>query len=180
MSKNKDLGQIHLYTGDGKGKTTAAVGLAVRARGFGLSVWFVQFLKSGKSNELPMLEQIGVKVISGQIHEKFSIVLTNDERKDATKENDERFDMVTAAAKNGEMDVLILDEAVGAAFRAKLLSAAALIDFVQNKPENLELVLTGRDPSPELIELVDYHTEMLMRKHPYETKKLQAREGIEY
>lgn len=173
-------GKVHLYSGDGKGKTSAAVGLSVRARGHGLNVCFAQFLKSGRSAELRVLETIGVRVVSGQSVEKFSFKMTDEEKAGVRKENDERLDWLWQLANSGDIDVLVLDEAVGAAFGTGLLDAQKLLRFVREKPSHLELVLTGRDPSKELSEAVDYHTNLCLRRHPYVSEGLVARAGIEY
>ncbi|HHT43995.1 MAG TPA: cob(I)yrinic acid a,c-diamide adenosyltransferase [Fastidiosipila sp.] len=173
-------GQVHLYSGDGKGKTSAAVGLALRAKGHGFRVWFVQFLKSGQSSELKRMETLGIHVISGQSIDKFSIAMSAEEKEAVRKENNERLAYVRNMADAGEIDLLVLDEAIGTAFGAGLLDVDQLMDFVEHKPEALELVLTGRDPSKKLADLVDYHSEIRMVRHPYVTKGLTSRPGIEY
>lgn len=173
-------GQVHLYSGDGKGKTSAAVGLALRAKGHGFRVWFVQFLKSGHSSELDMLKTLGIQVISGQSVEKFSFAMTDEEKKTVKEENNARLSYVRDLANEGEIDLLVLDEAVGTACGAGLLDIDQLMDFIENKPAALELVLTGRDPSKELSDAVDYHSEIRMVRHPYVTAGLKARPGIEY
>lgn len=175
----KGLGLIHLYTGDGKGKTTAAVGLAVRARGRGLRVLFVQFLKDGTSAELEGLRQLGVKVISGQPTSKFVFQMDEEEKKASRLANCRRFAEVRQMSYDGEVDLLILDEILGA-ITTGMVDEGVVVDLMKTKPPRLELVLTGRDPSPALLEHADYVSEVKMVKHPFESDKIPARPGIEY
>lgn len=173
----EQFGLIHIYCGDGKGKTTASAGLAVRARGYGLNVLLTQFLKSGTSGELEPLRSLGVEVISGSYSQKF-VFMMNDEEKAATRQLCEsQFHEATARSCEG-IDLIILDEVMGA-IATGMLQEQEVIDFLKTKPANLEVVLTGRDPSQELIDLADYVSEVVMRKHPYETSGLIGRVGIE-
>ncbi len=173
----EQLGLIHIYCGDGKGKTTASAGLAVRARGNGLNVLMTQFLKSGTSGELDPLRKLGVEIISGSYSQKF-VFMMNDEEKAATRERcEQQFRDATTRSRDG-VDLLILDEVMGA-IATGMLSEQEVIEFLKTKPEHLEVVLTGRDPSQALIDLADYVSEVVMRKHPYETSGLTGRQGIE-
>lgn len=172
------LGLVHLYCGDGKGKTTAAVGLSVRARGSGLGVLFVQFLKAGNSAELDPLRQLGVQVISGQPTSKFIFQMNEEERQEARVFNRQRLAEVREGIQEG-VDLLVLDEILGA-IATDMVDEDVLLDFIASKPPHLELVLTGRDPSSKLLEAADYVSEVVMRKHPYETQGLAARPGIEF
>ena len=164
-------GLIHLYFGDGKGKTTAAVGLSVRAAGAGKRVLFAQFLKDGSSSELNILRTLPnvevacctqnfgfFKAMDGQT---YSALLGDVMRKSV-----------------GGVDLLVLDEAV-AACNHGLIEEATLIDFLRRRPETLEVVLTGRDPSQHLLDAADYVTEMRKRKHPFD-RGIAARRGIEF
>lgn len=173
----ENLGKIHLYAGDGKGKTTASVGLAVRANGSELKVLFVQFLKSGDSAELKQLEKLGITVISGQPIKSFVFQMTPAEKQESQEFFAARLEEVFRQA--ADYDLLVLDEILGA-IASEMISEARLIELLQNKPQQLELVLTGRDPSQELIDLSDYYSEITLRKHPYESEGLAARSGIEY
>ncbi|MDO5734313.1 MAG: cob(I)yrinic acid a,c-diamide adenosyltransferase [Eubacteriales bacterium] len=178
--KEKKRGMIHLYAGDGKGKTTAATGLTVRAAGRDWRVLFVQFLKSGNSAELKILRSLPtVKVVTGQKVNKFSFHMTAEEKETARNEFRERLEAARAAAEAGEVDLLVLDEALGT-IQAGLLDEDQLYEFMAEKPEALELVITGRDPSPRIIELADYYSEICERKHPYRSFGLNARPGIEF
>lgn len=173
-------GRIHIYAGDGKGKTTAATGLSVRAAGRQWRVLFVQFLKSGKSAELNILRSLPtVEVVSGQTISKFSFQMTPEEKITALAEMGGRLAEALEKAQQGEVDLLVLDEALGA-IQAGMIPQQEILDFLKNKPEALEVVLTGRNPSQELIDLADYYSEVVMRKHPYETEGLDARPGVEF
>lgn len=183
-----ETGLIHIYCGDGKGKTTAAVGLAVRAAAHGLHVHFVQFMKPGDAVELDSLESLGVHV-TRVVQDKFSFQMTEAERSAARAKNDEALEMVLSHISAGATretgdecaapcDLLVFDEAIGAC-DAGLLSEDMLRDLMETKPEGLELVLTGRNPKPFMLELADYVTEMTCRKHPFE-QGIAAREGVEY
>ncbi|HHX30215.1 MAG TPA: cob(I)yrinic acid a,c-diamide adenosyltransferase [Clostridiaceae bacterium] len=174
----EQLGLVHLYTGDGKGKTTAAAGLAVRARGSGLSVLFVQFLKSGTSAELEPMRELGIEVVSGQPTGKFVFQMDEKEKEEARVFNEARFREAVIRSRE-EVDLLVFDEILGA-IATGILGEGALLDFLKTKPKHLEVVLTGRDPSDELFLASDYVSEVMMRKHPYETSKTPARPGIEY
>lgn len=173
-------GRIHIYAGDGKGKTTAAVGLAVRAAGWGERVLFVQFLKSGDSSEIKSLRRLSeITVLTGQKVNKFTFAMNEEEKAVAREECGQRLAQAVHAAERGEVDVLIMDETLGA-IASGMLDEAAVLRFMETKPQALELVLTGRDPSEALIALADYYTEMRLHKHPYVSEGLGSRPGIEY
>ena len=172
-------GLIHIYCGDGKGKTTAAIGLIVRAAGHGRRVMLVQFLKSGLSGEIAPLKQLeGVRVIAGQITAKFSNQMNEQERTETLKLHQQHLQQAVAAAVAGELDLLVLDEAMGA-ITAGLLSKDDLLEFLRHKPTNLEVVLTGRNPSDDILALADYISEMKCLRHPYE-RGFPPREGVEF
>lgn len=176
----KKRGMIHVYAGNGKGKTTASVGLTVRAAGREWPVRFVQFLKGGNSGELNVLRNLPtVTVVTGQTVNKFSFKMTDEERKIAQDEFNGRLLDARRAAEAGEMQLLVLDEALGT-IQAGLLDEDLLLDFLDHKPNALELVITGRDPSDAIIDRADYYTEMCERKHPYATFGLNARPGVEF
>ena len=172
-------GLVHIYCGDGKGKTTAAIGLIVRAAGHGKKALLVQFLKSGLSGEITTLRQIkGVEVIAGQITAKFSNQMDQEEKAATLKLHQEYLKQAIASAASGELDLLVLDEAMGA-ISAGLLSQEDLLDFIKNRPDNLEIVLTGRNPPFDISSQADYISEIKCLRHPYE-KGFPPREGIEY
>ena len=172
------FGLIHIYCGDGKGKTTAAVGLAVRCAGRGNTVLLVQFLKSRDSGELYSLAKLpDIEVMRGKESKKFTFQMNEEEKHVLLIEHNKMFEQVLAKIKNGGYSLLILDEVIGA-LNAKVFEMPKLIEFLRHKPENLEVVLTGRSPAPELVEIADYVSEMRKVKHPMD-KGIMAREGIE-
>ena len=172
------FGLIHIYCGDGKGKTTAAVGLAVRCAGRGNKFLLVQFLKSRDSGELYSLAKLpDIEVMRGKESKKFTFQMNEEEKHALLIEHNKMFEQVLAKIKNGGYSLLILDEVIGA-LNAKVFEMPKLIEFLRHKPENLEVVLTGRNPAPELVEIADYVSEMRKVKHPMD-KGIMAREGIE-
>lgn len=172
------FGLIHIYCGDGKGKTTTAVGLAVRCAGRGNKVLLVQFLKSRDSGELYSLAKLpDIEVMRGKESKKFTFQMNEEEKHALLIEHNKMFEQVLAKIKNGGYSLLILDEVIGA-LNAKVFEMPKLIEFLRHKPENLEVVLTGRNPAPELVEIADYVSEMRKVKHPMD-KGIMAREGIE-
>lgn len=172
------FGLIHIYCGDGKGKTTAAVGLAVRCAGRGNKVLLVQFLKSRDSGELYSLAKLpDIEVMRGKESKKFTFQMNEEEKRALLIEHNKMFEQGLAKIKNGGYSLLILDEVIGA-LNAKVFEMPKLIEFLRHKPENLEVVLTGRNPAPELVEIADYVSEMRKVKHPMD-KGIMAREGIE-
>lgn len=173
MSNN--LGKIHVYTGNGKGKTTAAVGLAVRAAGAGLRVGLIQFMKARPSAEVKVLKTIPGITVHCFGGKKFIY------KKGAKIDKTEVAKALALAKKiinSKKYDLTILDE-VGVAQYFKLLTCRQLIDLIKSKPADLELVITGRKVAPAIVKLADYVTEMKEIKHPYRTGLL-ARKGVEY
>lgn len=172
-------GLIHIYCGDGKGKTSAAVGLGVRACGSGKRVLLVQFLKGENSAERSVLAGLPRFTVAPNPEQiKFTFQMTPGEREEAERDCRARFTAAVNAARAGECDLLILDEALGAV-QTGLLPNATLADFMRNKPSGLELVLTGRDPSPEVLALADYVSEIRKVRHPFD-RGVPARRGIEF
>ena len=171
-------GLVHLYCGDGKGKTTAAMGLVLRFAGHGKTVCVVQFLKNSPSGEIAALERIpGVTVLRGKAGAPFTFAMNEKERRRTREIHDENFRRACRIAEDG-CALLVLDEAVGA-LRMGLLDRQAVLEFLDHRPENLEIVLTGRGPDAALLERADYITEMKKKKHPFDTG-VAAREGVEY
>ncbi len=170
---------IHIYHGNGKGKTTAAMGLALRALGVGYRVVIVQFLKGGKSGEIEMLCQLpNVTILRGKNSTKFSFQMNEDEKKAATALHDDHLEQATAWIERGECDLLILDEILDA-LATGLLDEKRLRTLLANRPDEWELVFTGRNPPAFLRDAADYITEMRCEKHPYE-RGIAARKGIEF
>lgn len=203
-------GLIHIYTGDGKGKTTAAVGLAVRFAGNGGTVVFTQFLKGNNSSELSILEAMEhIRLIRCEKSFGFTFRMTEEEKKAASEYYSAHLTQVIAKAEDlvqtlsghvkekvSDKEVeetaetlpekpqkqvsilLILDEIIGA-YNQNMVNRQELLTFLKNKPDAIEVVLTGRNPAPELLELADYVTVMEKQKHPYD-KGIGARKGIEW
>lgn len=172
MNKTKP-GLVHLYWGEGKGKTTAAMGLAVRAIGRGLRVVIVQFLKNGDSGELTPLRQLGARIYS-QEGVKFVSQMTPEEKAETKAAQNENLQK----ALEESCDLLILDEAC-VVCQLQMVDEKLLKKAVLNRPSGQEIVLTGRDPAPWMQSAADYSTEMCRHAHPYE-KGISARRGIEY
>ena len=171
-------GMIHIYCGDGKGKTTAATGLAVRAAGSGMKVLFARFLKNENSAELCVLDQIpGIEVIHLPKSYGFYNTQSEEEKAETKQMYEELWKYALDRAKNGACDMLVMDEFM-AADRYGLIPHEEAIQFLKEKPEGLEVVLTGREPGEELLELADYVTEMRKVKHPFD-QGIPARKGIE-
>lgn len=174
----KDGGLIHIYCGDGKGKTTAALGLAVRCAGHGNHVLIVQFLKSRPTGELKSLALLPtIEVMRGKETKKFTFQMNDEEKAQVKGEHLALFDKVKQKCRDGHIDLLILDEVIGA-INTGVFDKDILVDFLKGKPAELEVVLTGRNPVSELVELADYVSEICKRKHPYE-KGIGARTGVE-
>ena len=170
-------GLLHIYCGDGKGKTTAALGLALRAAGRGRKILLLQFLKDGKSGEFASLSHIpNIETIPQTRAFGFSWTLTPPEKAEAIHYYNSL--METAFSRAAGFGLLVLDEALGAC-SAGMLEEARLLELLDARPKELEVVLTGRGPSQALLDRADYVTEMKKRKHPYE-RGVPARPGIEY
>lgn len=167
-------GLVHLYWGEGKGKTTAAMGLALRALGAGRRVVIVQFLKGGPSGEIPLLEKLGARVFRGKAGQKFTFQMDQAEKAETKALQTENLRRALAL----EADLLVLDEAC-AAWQKELVDRDLLKQAVLDRPQGREAVLTGRNPPDWLWEAADYITEMKCHRHPFE-QGIPAREGIEF
>lgn len=174
-----ELGLIHIYCGDGKGKTTAAMGLGMRAVGRDKKVLLTQFLKDNETGELNSIEKLGTNfvVFKGIPVRKFFKFMSPEEQINLKNEHANRFREVTQKAIAENFDVLILDEII-ASTNLDLISLDEVVEFLENKPKGLEVVLTGRNPNEKLVELADYVSEIKAVKHPYE-KGINSRIGIE-
>ena len=170
-------GCIHIYYGDGKGKTTAAVGQIIRAAGAGLNVLVFQFLKDNSSSERKILESLSnVTCLPGREEVKFFHQMSNEERAEAKHYNNKALDEIVKFCS--PFDVLFMDEAL-CAVQLGLLSEDKLLSFLECKPEGLEIILTGHEVSERVEEAADYVTERRKIKHPYDAGQA-ARKGIEY
>ena len=173
----KDRGLIHIYCGDGKGKTTAAVGLAVRAAGRGKRVLISRFLKTEDSGEVAVLRSIpGITVLPCERTFGFLFRMSEEEKREAAAYFQGQFEKTAAMA--GDFDLLILDE-IMASIGGGVVTEESVLNFLDHRPEALEVVLTGRNPSEEIQMRADYISEIRAVRHPFE-KGIGAREGIEY
>jgi cob(I)alamin adenosyltransferase len=170
---------IHIYTGDGKGKTTAAFGLAIRARGHGKKVLIFQFLKgrTPQSGEIKIAREAGIKVIKfrDQVSPLFDPQVNENTLRERIRKDIER---TKKEISSDQYDLIIFDEFNNllSAGYADMADAKALINIC---PDNADIVFTGRGAPSELIRMADYVTEMKMKKHPY-VKGIKGRRGIEF
>ena len=169
-----EQGLLHLYWGDGKGKTTAAMGLTLRALGSGKRVVIVQFLKGGQSGEIPLLAQLGAKIFRGKGGQKFVFQMNEAEKAAARAVQNENL----TAALAEPADLLILDEA-GSAWELDMVDKDLLRRAVLERPAAQECVLTAHKAPQWMLDAADYSTEMKCCRHPYQ-KGIKARKGIEY
>lgn len=169
-------GLVHIYCGDGKGKTTASLGLAIRAAGRGMKVVIVQFLKGGQTGELSILRQLpNVQIIRCKERLGFTFRMDEQQKKHAAGIQQELF--ASAKACVGHCDLLILDE-IMAAINTGMVKVEQVQELVASRPPELEVVLTGRNPPDELLELADYVSEIHKVRHPFD-RGVPARDGIE-
>lgn len=175
--KNKRKGLVQVYTGNGKGKTTASLGLALRAIGHGMKVYVVQFMKGDtdygeivaarKLKNLKIVQFGRKEFVDRENPAKIDIQLARKALKQAEK-----------AIMSGKYDIVVLDE-INVALEWKLIGLGDVLAVVKKRPKHVELVLTGRYAHPQLVRCADLVTEMREVKHPYQ-KGVLAREGIEH
>lgn len=171
-------GLIHIYCGDGKGKTTTGMGLCARAAGYGSKVLIYQFMKNNGTSERRLLEQAeGITFVDGLESEKFSFQMNEAEKEERRRYYLEQFEKVTKKAETEQYRVLFLDEIIYT-IGCGLFDEKVLTEYLQNKPEELEVILTGQNPGTALIELADYVSEIRKIKHPYD-RGMTSRWGIE-
>jgi cob(I)alamin adenosyltransferase len=175
-TKPKKKGLIIVHTGDGKGKTTAALGLALRACGYGMKVIMLQFFKGkwkyGELRSAPKLETFEIQPMGkGFTWESKDIEVDKAMVREAWRAAKEKI-------LSGNYDVVILDE-INYALSYDFLPVTDIVDFLKNKPPMLHVILTGRDAKPEIIEIADLVTEMRQIKHPFE-QGISAQKGIEF
>lgn len=169
------MGLLHIYCGDGKGKTTASLGLALRASGAGMKVCFAQFMKGGDTCELESLRRIdGITVIRCDREYGFSFCMSGEDRLDITACHNNLLE----EAFSGGYDMIILDE-FNCAYEYGLMDKKKAEALIINGKKKAEIILTGRNPADIFTENADYISEICCRRHPYE-KGVDARRGIEY
>ena len=172
-------GLLHIYCGDGKGKTTAATGLAIRMAGYGKKVLFARFLKNENSGELKILDQIKeIEVLHLSRSFGFYNRLSEKEKEEWEKTYKELWQKIRQKVQEEDYDLLVMDEFLHA-MRYNLVTEEDILTFLKERPQKLEVVITGRDPSENMIKAADYVSEVKKVKHPYDAG-IMARKGIEY
>lgn len=170
-------GFVQIYTGNGKGKSTAAIGQAVRAAGFGLKTYIAQFMKEYPYNELNSLKKLSEWITVEQFGGDDFVYKKELPGEEELAKARKGLQSANEKMLSGEYDLIILDEAIVATY-FKLIETKELVEFIKVKPEDVELILTGRYCPAELIELADLVTEMKEVKHYYQ-KGITSRRGIE-
>ena len=168
-------GYVQVYTGDGKGKTTAALGLALRAVGAGLKTYIAQFVKGMEYSEHRALARLSDSITVTQYGR--GCLISGSPAEEDIRAAQEGLKEVKEVMCSGQYDLIILDEA-NIATHFDLFSREDLLDFIRAKPEQVELVITGRRADPRIMAAADLVTEMKEIKHYYQ-KGVQARDGIE-
>ena len=172
-----EIGLVQVYTGDGKGKTSAAFGLALRAVGRGLSVYMIQFIKGGFDyGELYAVDKLPNFTLKAFGRGKFITEIPPG--KEDIKLAKEAFQLAKETVESGKYDVVILDE-INVALNLKLVDMRKVLEMIKNKPKHVELVLTGRYAPKKILEVADLATEMKELKHPFKDG-YPARKGIEF
>lgn len=175
-----EKGYIQIYTGDGKGKTTAALGLGLRAVGNGMKVLLIQFLKGTQTGELTSVQAFNgafeVKRIGE--HKKFFWTLTQEEKMEYRRQVQMEIESIDIHVQYGDYDLIILDEIFGALSNEVIFEEQVLY-WLESKSPNIELILTGRGAPSSIIERADLVTEMRPIRHYY-SQGIQSRQGIEY
>lgn len=173
-------GYVQIYTGDGKGKTTAALGQGLRAAGDGLKVYMVQFLKGDQTGELESVKKLepDFKIFRFERPRGFFWTLSGKEKVELKHDIDEAYDFCESVLKNHLCDILILDEIMGV-IQNKLLMENDVLKLIESKPSDIEMIMTGRNVPQSIAEKADLITEMKEIKH-YFNSGVAARKGIEY
>ncbi|NLK21570.1 MAG: cob(I)yrinic acid a,c-diamide adenosyltransferase [Epulopiscium sp.] len=175
-----DLGLIQVYSGDGKGKTTAAIGQGIRAIGQGMKVIMIQFLKSSYTGELQTLKKLepDFKVFRFEKPRDFFWNLNEDEKKELKNEIINAMNFANKVLDTGECDILILDEILGA-IENDLVDEKEVCNLLDHKPREMEVILTGRKLTNAIKDRVHYISVIESVKHPI-SGGIEARKGIEY
>ncbi len=171
---------IHVYHGEGKGKTTAAAGLALRALGNGIQVVFVQFLKARPSGEVTIFSELsGIKVLRNDTDYGFYKKMTEEQKSKVTMLHNQNIRHALSLIEDGKCGLLVLDE-LFAAWQYELLDKKGIQRLLSMaEEEQFELVMTGRNPDTLFMEKADYITQMKKERHPFD-RGITARKGIEY
>jgi cob(I)alamin adenosyltransferase len=180
MATNKAKGLVIVYTGSGKGKTTAAIGMAVRAAGYGKKVIIIQFIKgTWKTGEWKSLKKLHPEIEIRPTGKGFvGIIDDNKPFKEHLEAAQKALQASKKAVKSGKYQLVILDE-INYALKVNLVRVKDVLDLIENKPAKVHLVLTGNHASPKIIQKADLVTEMKEVKHPFH-KGIKAQRGIDY
>ncbi|MGA2914746.1 MAG: cob(I)yrinic acid a,c-diamide adenosyltransferase [Sedimentisphaerales bacterium] len=182
MAKTYKKGLVHIYTGTGKGKTTAALGLALRAAGWGKKVIIYQFLKPPalKLGERKALTKTKLPIKIEAVNVEWNMLGKKDIKilKQICDKIDQACKEIQTIAKKGKYDLIILDEIIYCCSK-KLADLQCVKNIIKSKKTNIEIIMTGRGATKELINLADLVTEMKEIKHPFK-KGIKARKGIEF
>lgn len=180
LEKRLERGCVQVYTGEGKGKTTAALGQGIRTSGKGYKVCMVQFLKGGDSGEIHAVKKLSpsFEIFRFEKTKKFFWNLNEEEKLELKRNIDKAYGFAKDLIENEACNLLILDEIMGV-LSNQLLTIDQVCHLITSRPEHMEIVLTGRNVPKEIMDLADYVSEIKMVKHPFE-KGIGAREGIEY
>ena len=175
-----DAGLIHIYYGNGKGKTTAAIGQCIRAAGAKKKILIYQFLKNGSSNEYKILKNIpNINFAKNNINKiNFVSNMSNKEKENLKEKYNEDLDKVFDYIKHNNVDVLFFDEILHAIYYG-FIELNKVIWFLENRPKNLEIIMTGWKLFNDAYLYADYMTHFEKIKHPYD-RGITARKGIEY
>ena len=173
------MGLVHLYCGDGKGKTTAAIGIAVRAAGSGMEVVFCQFMKGRPTAELNILKSVeNIHVFRCERDFGFYWQMSGETKAEAAKGYGEVLKKAIAEAEKYEKCLVVFDEATYA-YNYNLIDKKLFESFIKNRKKGTEIVITGREPADFIINIADYISEIKKIRHPFD-KGIGAREGIEF
>ena len=171
------MGYLHIYCGDGKGKTTAAVGLAVRVAGSGKSVLFAQIMKNGSSSEIKVLESIPqISCLYSKKNYGFYYTMNDEQKREMEGEYRALFERVVELA--APCGLVVLDEILSA-YTCGLVDREKVLAFLKDESIRADIVLTGRDPAQELLTAADYVSVIQKARHPFD-RGVPARKGIEF
>jgi cob(I)alamin adenosyltransferase len=172
-----ERGLIQVYTGNGKGKTSAAFGLALRAVGRGLKVYIIQFIKGGFDyGELYIVDKLPNLALKAFGRGEF--ITAEPPEKEDVRLAEQALQLAKEIVRSGEYDIIVLDE-INVALKLRLISIEEVLELMKSKPKHVELVLTGRNAPDQVIEAADLVTEMREIKHPFR-EGYESRKGIEY
>ncbi len=170
---------IHAYYGDGKGKSTAAAGIALRAAGNRMRVMFVQFLKTENSGERAALQSVeGITLTTCPLELKFTYEMDEREKQQVSVMYRGIFERAVSITLSDRYDMIVLDE-VFDVIKEGMLADGSVFEFITNAPNNIEIIMTGRKPPQRFLDAADYVTEFKKIKHPFD-RGIAARKGVEY